>query len=66
MSEDSRHRDHDRQGARAALGYRLQVRVMTVRQRKRNNDAALTAAVTEALQLWLQLLRDYTPTPHRQ
>ena len=30
---------------------------------KRNNDAALTAAVTEALQIWLQLLRDYTPRP---
>ena len=30
---------------------------------KRNNGAALTAAVTEALQIWLQLLRDYTPRP---
>ena len=30
---------------------------------KRNNDAALTAAVTEALQMWLQPLRDYTQRP---
>ena len=27
---------------------------------ERNNDAALTAAVTEALQMWLQPLREYT------
>ena len=30
---------------------------------KRNNDAALTAAVTEALQIWLQPLRDYAQRP---
>ena len=30
---------------------------------KRNNGAALTAAVTEALQLWLQPLRDYAQRP---
>ena len=30
---------------------------------KRNNDAALTAAVTEALQLWLLPLREYTDRP---
>ena len=30
---------------------------------KRNNDAALTAAVTEALQTWLQPLREYTDRP---
>ena len=30
---------------------------------ERNNDEALTAAVTEALQIWLQPLRDYTPRP---
>ena len=30
---------------------------------KRNNDAALTAAVTEALQMWLQPLREYTDRP---
>ena len=30
---------------------------------KRNNDAVLTAAVTEALQMWLQPLRDYTDRP---
>jgi hypothetical protein len=29
----------------------------------RNNDAALTAAVTKALQTWLQPLRDYTAKP---
>lgn len=29
----------------------------------RNNGAALTAAVTKALQTWLQQLRDYTPKP---
>ena len=30
---------------------------------KRNNGAALTAAVTEALQIWLQPLRDYAKRP---
>ena len=30
---------------------------------ERNNDAALTAAVTEALQMWLQPLREYTDRP---
>ena len=30
---------------------------------ERNNDAALTAAVTEALQTWLQPLREYTDHP---
>ena len=30
---------------------------------QRNNDAALTAAVTEALQMWLQPLREYTDRP---
>ena len=30
---------------------------------ERNNGAALTAAVTEALQMWLQPLRDYTQRP---
>ena len=30
---------------------------------ERGNDAALTAAVTEALQIWLQPLRDYTQRP---
>ena len=30
---------------------------------ERNNDEALTAAVTEALQMWLQPLRDYTQRP---
>ncbi len=30
---------------------------------QRNNDAALTAAVTEALQIWLQPLREYTDRP---
>ncbi len=30
---------------------------------ERNNDAALTAAVTKVLQMWLQPLRDYTPKP---
>ena len=30
---------------------------------RRNNDAALTAAVTEALQMWLQPLREYTDRP---
>ena len=30
---------------------------------KRNNDAALTAAVSKALQTWLQPLRDYTQKP---
>ena len=30
---------------------------------KRNNGAALTAAVTEALQIWLQPLRDYAQRP---
>ena len=29
----------------------------------RENDAALTAAITKALQTWLQPLRDYTPKP---
>ena len=36
---------------------------MTVPRRRRNNGAALTAAVTEALQIWLQPLRDYTQRP---
>ena len=30
---------------------------------ERNNDEALTAAVTEALQIWLQPLRDYAKRP---
>ena len=30
---------------------------------EKNNDAALTAAVTEALQIWLQPLRDYAERP---
>ena len=30
---------------------------------ERNNDKALTAAVTEALQMWLQPLRDYAKRP---
>ena len=30
---------------------------------QRNNDAALTAAVTEALQIWLEPLREYTDRP---
>ena len=33
------------------------------RPEKRNNDKALTAAVTEALQMWLQPLRDYAKRP---
>ena len=31
--------------------------------KKRKNDQALTAAVTEALQMWLQPLRDYAKRP---
>ena len=30
---------------------------------ERDNDAALTAAITKALQIWLQPLRDYTQRP---
>ena len=33
------------------------------RPEERNNDKALTAAVTEALQMWLQPLRDYAKRP---
>ena len=36
---------------------------MTVPPEDRVNDEALTAAVTEALQIWLQPLRDYAKRP---
>ena len=36
---------------------------MTASQEERNNAEALTAAVTEALQMWLQPLRDYAKRP---
>ena len=41
----------------------LQVMAIIALPRHRGNDAALTAAVTEALQMWLLPLREYTDRP---